>query len=74
MAPKGLSKRQAAQADKEAEAIMKGIGTMCSDADESELDYVAGRLKANKNLLQRFRSKCSGPFNAIPFYVTPISS
>ena len=53
---------------------MKGIGTMCSEADGSELDYVTGRLKANKILLQRFRSKCSGPFNAIPFYVLSVSS
>ena len=74
MAPKALSSREARQADKEAEAIMKGIGTMCSEADESELDYVIGRLKGNKNLLQRFRSKCSGPFHAILFYVTSISS
>ena len=74
MAPKALSARETRQANKEAEAIMKGIGTMCSDADESELDYVIGRLKGNKNLLQRFRSKCSGPFQAILYYVTSISS
>ena len=55
MAPKAIGKKQEAQADKEAEAIVKGIGTMCSDADNSELDYVIGRLKGNKNLLQRFR-------------------
>ena len=74
MAPKALSARETRQANKEAEAIMKGINTMCSDADESELDYVIGRLKGNKNLLQRFRSKCSGPFQAILYYVTSISS
>ena len=74
MAPKALSARETRQANKEAEAIMKGIGTMCSEADESELDYVIGRLKGNKNLLQRFRSKCSGPFQAILYYVTSISS
>ena len=55
MPPKALGKRAAAQADKEAVSIMKGIGTMCSDADNSELEYVTGRLKANKILLQRFR-------------------
>ena len=74
MAPKALSARETRQANKEAEAIMKRINTMCSDADESELDYVIGRLKGNKNLLQRFRSKCSGPFQAILYYVTSISS
>ena len=74
MAPKALSARETRQANKEAEAIMKVIGTMCSDVDESELDYVIGRLKGNKNLLQRFRSKCSGPFQAILYYVTSISS
>ena len=74
MAPKALSARETRQANKEAEAIMKGIGAMCSDADESELDYVIGRLKGNKNLLQRFRSKRSGLFQAILYYVTSISS
>ena len=75
MAPKAiLSKRASAQADKEAEAILKGISTMCSDADETELNYVIGRLKTNKNLLQRFCLKCPGPFNAIFCSVTSISS
>ena len=55
MPPKALGRRAQAQADKEAESIMKGIGTMCSEAENSELDYVVGRLKGNKSLLQRFR-------------------
>ena len=55
MAPKAMGKRQQAQADKEAVAIVKGIGAMCSEADDGELDYVMGRLEGNKNLLQRFR-------------------
>ena len=53
---------------------MEGIGAMCSEADSSELDYVVDRVEINKNLLQRFRPKRLGPFNAIPFYDTSISS
>ena len=40
-----MGKKQEAQADKEAEDIAKGIGALCSEADDSELDYVIGRLK-----------------------------
>ena len=55
MAPKALGRRQQAQADKEASVLIKGVGTICAEADDGELEYVAGRLKNNKNLLQRFR-------------------
>ena len=55
MAPKAMGRRQQAQADKEAVAIVKGISTICSEADQTELDYVMGRLSDNKNLLQRSR-------------------
>ena len=55
MAPKAMGQRQQAQADKEAGLLLKGITTICSEADEGELNYVMGRLEGNKNLLQRSR-------------------
>ena len=55
MAPKAMGKRQQAQADKQAGAMLKRITTICSEADDGELNYVMGRLEGNKNLLQRFR-------------------
>ena len=55
MAPKALGRRQQAQADKEASVLIKGVGTICAEADDGELEYVTDRLKNNKNLLQRFR-------------------
>ena len=71
MAPKALGRRKQAQADKEATVLIEGVGTICAEADDGELEYVTNRLKNNKNLLQRFRPKCSAPFNAILFMIHP---
>ena len=73
MAPKAMGRRQQAQADKEAVAIVKGISTICSEADQTELDYVMGRLEDNKNLLQR-SVRGAGNILCDFLFVTSISS
>ena len=70
MAPKAMGRRQQAQADKEAVAIVKGISTICSEADQTELDYVMGRLSDNKNLLQR-PVEGPGAFYVISYLLHP---